>query len=159
MKKLSLVFCAALLLTTSLLARGPELANPVIGPGPSSSALDSKLRTSLTEIIELEKSPPPPLGLELLIDQIIRQSDLDHQVNELMPWVYSSGDDSVVVDFEEAVEQIEDAGRYLNIAMQRILIKSNDSIGLDPALAIAKLELDEAELTIWYLQELAYQEQ
>ena len=128
-------------------------AMKAIGP----RSLDFKKQEVPKKIPSIVKRDTVP-NLQPLIEQLMRHSELERTSNNIMPWVYLTGTELIVADYEDAVARLELADECLQEAMQNVLIKSNDSLETDPALNEAKLLIDAAEYPILFLREMAVSE-
>ena len=151
------------------------LLPPSIGPGPSSIPgptmgelpnlpLDFKRQELLQKkkskkggkqsgIGHDEQSAVP--NLDPLISQIIRHADLQADANKILPWVYATTTEMVVADFEDAFVAIDEAGELIDQAMLYVLMESSTLHESNLPLIEATTRLDDAELTIILLMELA----
>ena len=138
----------------------PVFASTVANPSqlfpPPLSALDFKKEIPFaapqrTKAFKKRVAP----NVDPLIDQIIRRSELDQQLQVVMPWVYSQGLQSEIADYEEAVTNLEIADHCLLEAMQGMLNQEADSLQLDPLIITAKFALDDAEFVVFYLNNVS----
>ena len=97
-------------------------------------------------------------NLDPLFNQLQRHCELDTSAHRVGPWVYATGTESIVADYEDAVASLDLADEFLYEAMQNVLASKNDSLETDPALVDAKLAIDKAEYIILFLIELAISE-
>ncbi len=131
----------------------PATATRAIKPTP----LDFKKQDVPKKIPPVVKRDTVP-NLRPLIHQLMRHWELNNSANKVMPWVYVTGTEIIVADFEDAVTSLDLADEFLQEAMENVLLKSNDSFKADPSLIEATLAIDEAEYTIRFLLELAIRE-
>ena len=93
--------------------------------------------------------------LNLLVDQVIRHSDLNSKATRIMPWVYSRCEEFLVADYEHAVGNLDSAEEHLQLAMFHLAEKSDQAIETDRSMDMARQEIDQAEYVILFLLELA----
>jgi hypothetical protein len=96
--------------------------------------------------------------LDPLIDQLIRHSELDSKAIKIMPWIYSTCEEVLVADYEDAVGSLDSASAHLQLAMRHLVEKSHQSVETDISIVLAKHDIDQAEYTILFLLELATHE-
>jgi hypothetical protein len=156
------------LLASVVLIDGSFAASPVCNPVRVAATvgsmnairprpLDFRQQDIPKKIPEVAKRETAP-NLDPLINQLQRHWELDRSAIRVGPWVYATGTEVIVADYEDAVASLESAEEFLHEAMQNVLVKSNDSLETDPALVDAKLAIDDAEYTILFLIELAINE-
>jgi hypothetical protein len=99
-------------------------------------------------------SPSITVNFEPLITQFIRHAELESNSAKILPWVYATTTESIVIEFETAVRLIDHAEDELNLAMYDSLY-GQSSISKQDHLGSAAAKLDEAEVTLFLLIEFA----
>ena len=84
------------------------------------NSLDLRFKDLPTEVPPRARKLVVP-NLNPLIKQLMRHSELDTQSTKIMPWVYASGTEMMVADYEDAVTKLESAGLHLQAAMHNLV--------------------------------------
>lgn len=132
---------------------GPSIRFSVFPTDPGPEPFDFKKQELPKKVPAYSPSKTIP-NLDPLFEQLIRHADLNSSAQKIMPWVYTTSTETVVADYEDALKRLDLADECIHEAMRNLLYE-RDSLGADPLLAQATLELDHAEFTIMLLVEIA----
>ena len=131
----------------------PSIRFSVLRSNPGPEPFDFKKQELPKKVPAYSPSRTIP-NLDPLFEQLIRHADLNTSAQKIMPWVYTTSTETVVADYEDALKRLDFADQCIHEAM-RNLFYEQDSLGTDPLLTQATLELDHAEFTIMLLVEIA----
>ncbi|MDG1875619.1 MAG: hypothetical protein P8J27_17035 [Mariniblastus sp.] len=132
-------------------------AGPATSPYPASAAgLGNDLMPLEfpKKIPAIVKNQPLP-SVEPFFKQFDRCELVRVKAQLIEPWIYVYAIEPLVADFEEAMDKLKFCDSCLDEALINIINRSHKSLMTDPAIDLARSELDKADVMITFLIEIA----